>query len=76
MKSSIEDFGTGWYGLSLGLDDDDIDKLIEFLQKLKSDGSYHFHMFSTEFDSEPGGVADIQFTKKTDNEESNMDIGA
>jgi len=76
MKSSIEDFGTGWYGLSFGLDENDIDQLIEFLNILKSDRSYHFHMYSTTSDTDSGGIADIQFSRKIASETSNMDIGA
>ena len=75
MRSSIEDFKTGWYGVNIGLDETDIDKLIEFLQELKKDNSYHFHLFSTAFDSEKGGVADIQFSWKSESEISNMEIG-
>ncbi len=76
MKSSIEDFKTGWYGITIGVDISDIDKLIEYLQLLKQDDSYHFHAFSTAFDTDEEGVADIQFVRKLDTEVSNMDIGA
>lgn len=75
MKSSIEDFETGWYGIYLALDEDDIDKLIELLKVLKEDNSYHFHLFSTAFDNEPGGIADIQFSRKMESEPSNLKIG-
>ena len=76
MKSSIEDFETGWYGMKLRLDISDIDKLIEYLQLLKKDDKYHFHMFSSAFEEDSGGVADIEFSRKTDSEISNMEIGA
>jgi hypothetical protein len=75
MKSSIEDFRTGWYGLKLHLDLNDIDRLLELLVLLKDDKNYHFHIFSTAFDDEAGGVADIEFCRKDESEKSNMDIG-
>lgn len=75
MKSTIEDFRTGWYGVHIRVNEGDIDKLIEYLQLLKEDESGHFHLFSTAFDTELGGIADIQFTRRDPSEKSNMDIG-
>ena len=75
MRSSIENFGTGWYGIHIGLDCADIDILIELLQALKKDKDFHFHMFSTAFDVDPTGIADIQFARKDASEGSNMEIG-
>jgi len=75
MKSSIEDFGTGWYGMTIQLGKDDIDKLIECLQLLKQDEGFHFHMFSTAFETEIGGIADIEFSQSSSKDTSNMDIG-
>lgn len=76
MKSSIESFGTGWYGIHIRLDKNDIDKLIDYLQTLQQDDSYHFHLYSIAMDTEPTGIADIQFARLLENDKSNMDIGA
>ena len=75
MKSSIKNFDTGWYGLNISLSECDIENLIEYLQLLKNDHSYHFHLYSTAFDTDSGGVADIQFTREIESEKSNMKVG-
>lgn len=59
MKTSIEDFKTGWYGVSLGLREAELDDFIQNLQGLRSHGSGHFHARST-FAAD-GGIADIEF---------------
>ena len=76
MKSEIVDFGTGWYGLKIRLNEPEIDKLIDFLGMLKADEGYHFHLFSTVFDTVKGGVADIEFSRKTHFDFSDLEIGA
>ena len=76
MKSSLEDFETGWYGMKVRLDIADIDKLIEYLQLLRKDDEYHFHIFSTAFEKNSGGISDVEFSRKIDSEISNMEIGA
>ncbi len=58
MQAKLEDFGTGWFGLTLGLSDRDITALIERLTDLR-DSRGHFHARS-EFSGE-GGVGDIEF---------------
>ncbi|MCP4488452.1 MAG: hypothetical protein GY820_14185 [Gammaproteobacteria bacterium] len=76
MKSSIEDFKTGWYGVKLRLGAEDIDSLIDYLQMLKDDETYHFHIFSNGAESETSGIADIEISRKAGTEDSNMYIGA
>lgn len=76
MRTTIKDFGTGWFDVAISLDSGDIDKLIDFLVILKEDPNYHFHLYSTAFDKQKGGVSDIQFFRAPDKEETNMDIGA
>jgi hypothetical protein len=41
MQAGLEDFKTGWYGLTLGVKADEIEKLIAALQYLKA-GKEHF----------------------------------
>lgn len=58
MKGHIEDFGTGWFGVEIGLKEEEIDQLVAALQSLKKEKT-HFHLRS-EFEGS-GGVGDIQF---------------
>ena len=71
MQSNIEDFKTGWYGISLGLKSDEIDQLIIALQKLKNERS-HFHLRS-DFEGS-GGIGDIELYYQTDEQPSNLAI--
>lgn len=57
MYANLEDFKTGWYGLSLGLSEDEIDNLVAALQRLKSTKN-HFH-FRSNFEG-AGGLGDIE----------------
>jgi hypothetical protein len=71
MLVDIEDFKTGWFGLSIGIKKNDVDKLIDALQKIKSkDG--HFHLRSDYHGS--GGVGDIEFFILDENETDNMKL--
>jgi len=72
MKAEIEDFQTGWYGLSLGINKNDVDNLIERLIYIKNNSNEHFHI-SSNYDGE-GGVGDIEFYILDENEEDNMII--
>jgi hypothetical protein len=58
MNVEIEDFKTGWFGISIGMTPQDINRLIKRLESLKQHPKNHFHIFS---DCEgDGGVADIE----------------
>ena len=70
MHVNIEDFKTGWYGMSITLSTEDIDQLIANLKAIKEDKEKHFHFFS-DYEG-PGGVGDIAFYHNTDNFKSNM----
>ena len=71
MLAELEDFKTGWYGLSLGIKSGEIDKLISALQTLKTNKN-HFH-FRSEFEGN-GGVGDIEFFFQTEDQKSNLEI--
>jgi len=58
MQAKLEDFATGWYGLEIGLSDQDIAILIEKLNALR-DSRGHFHARS-DFSGKPG-IGDIEF---------------
>jgi len=72
MHIKLEDFNTGWYGMSITLNTDDIDQLITNLKAIKEDKEKHFHFFSDYEGS--GGMGDIAFYHNTDNFKSNIQI--
>ena len=75
MNVNIEDFKTGWFGINVSLNSEDIDSLVEQLKRLKQQPNHHFHVYSTAFDIQASGVADIQFNYEPEYErESNMAI--
>ena len=76
MRIDIKDFETGWYGLTLHLKPEDIDRLVEFLMAARSDKAYHFHIYSTAMDKQSTGVADIEFIYQPENVADNADLGA
>jgi len=59
MKTSIQDFKTGWYGIAIGLKASEIDQFIQNLDLLRAKNSEHFHARSS-FRG-PGGIGDIEF---------------
>ncbi len=71
MQTKIEDFNTGWYGISIGLKDVQIDKMIQALQKLKLSKD-HFHARSDYQGS--AGIGDIEFYWMDDDSKENMKI--
>lgn len=71
MQANLEDFKTGWYGLTLGLKSKDIDQLIATLRDLKKEKT-HFH-FRSRFEGS-GGVGDIEFYYQTDDQPNNLEI--
>jgi len=71
MEVKIEDFKTGWYGITVGLKDDQIDKIINALKLLKKSKD-HFH-FRSNYVGE-GGVGDIEFFWMENSSRDNMEI--
>ncbi len=71
MQSEIEDFKTGWYGISLGVKSDEIDQLIAALQKMKKEKT-HFH-FRSDFEG-TGGIGDIELYYQANDQGSNLTI--
>lgn len=58
MQVKLDDFKTGWFGLEVGLTDNDIAFLMEKLSTLR-ERKGHFHARS-DFSGD-GGVGDIEF---------------
>ena len=71
MRSDIEEFNTGWYGLTIGLRDSEIDELIGTLRELKKYKT-HFHLRS-KFEGE-GGVGDIEIYYQNDEVPDNLTL--
>lgn len=71
MRADIENFKTGWYGITIGMKTQQIDCLIAALEKMKSTQS-HFHLRS-DFEGS-GGVGDIEFCWMPDKTIDNMDL--
>lgn len=71
MFVTIENYKTGWYGISIGIGPNEIDLLINQLTRLKKDPDQHFHITSNY--EEEGGIGDIEFYIQ-DEEKSNMAI--
>lgn len=71
MLVKIEDFKTGWFGLSIGIKKSQVDNLIEALQKFKTEKG-HFHLRSNYEGS--SGVGDIEFYPLNDNVPDNMEL--
>ena len=70
MYVKHEDWGDGWYGVKISLNQDEIDRLIQSLQMIKDDPDQHFHI-SSDY-KEAGGVGDIEISVNTDLENDNM----
>jgi hypothetical protein len=70
MNMSLEDFGTGWFGLSIGLKQREVDLLIAALCRLKENPDSHFHAHSR--CEGKGGVADLAVCIIPDQFKENM----
>ena len=71
MKGDIDTFPSGWIGLSIGIKNSEIDRLIESIQELRTSRS-HFHLRS-EF-KEDSGIGDIEIYILEDSESDNLVI--
>lgn len=69
MKGKIDDFGTGWFGLQLGIKESEIDDLIRALEALRESRS-HFHLRSS-FEEE-SGIGDIEIHWMDESEKGNL----
>jgi hypothetical protein len=73
MRTEIEDWKNGWFGIRLSIKAEEIDGLIAKLNELKREPDQHFHLSSTY--KESGGVGDIEVSVQSDAEPSNMESG-
>jgi len=75
MIGSIEDFKTGWHGLSFAFTGEELDKLIDSLKYLKDNPDGHFHLSSKFLDGDAVGVSDVEFSVQGADETDNMQFG-
>ena len=71
MHVEIEDFKTGWYGLTIGLKKNEINQLISALKALQKKDN-HFHIRGDY--NGPGGVGDIEFYIQDENQQNNLEF--
>jgi hypothetical protein len=69
MRVEIKELSSGWHHVAIGLNEADIDVLIERLSYLKENKYQHFHIMSN-YEGEKG-IGDIEIYFQGD-EESNM----
>jgi len=72
MYVKIEDWKNGWCGISIGIDPDEIDHLIERLKMIKENPDQHFHI-SSDYKA-TGGVGDIEISAGSENEIHDMSL--
>ncbi|QJT09155.1 hypothetical protein [Oceanidesulfovibrio marinus] len=68
MRAEIEDFGTGWYEISIGINKEEIQSLINYLNELQKDDTQHFHLSSDL--SGDGVVCDIEIYVNEEGEDN------
>ncbi len=73
MNAKLEKFESGWVGISLSLDSEEIKLLIRRLSALESRSITHFHLRNEDFTLSEG-IADIEITTFGGSELSNMKI--
>ena len=70
MIAELEKWNEGWQGLSLGLRNDEIDRLISLLKEIRKDNDQHFHI-SSDCKGEPA-LGGVEIYVKTVTQEDNM----
>jgi hypothetical protein len=74
MISEIEKFNSGWCGIFLRFDSEEIDHLIRMLQLLQVGKLGHFHIENSNDFSGEKGIADIEISLKGKDELDNMRV--
>jgi len=71
MHSKLADWKNGWFGVELGLTEEEIDHVISLLEMLKKDPDQHFHL-SSDYKA-AGGLGDLLVYVQAPKEVSNME---
>ena len=74
MNVKLEDWNNGWFGISMGIDSDEVDRLIELLEMIKEDSDQHFHI-SSDYKG-TGGVGDIEISIRGKGQKHNMHLSS
>jgi hypothetical protein len=74
MYVDIEDWDNGWYGISIGIDPEEIDHFIDLLRMIKENPDQHFHIQSDYQGA--GGVGDIEISARSENKAHNMSFSS
>lgn len=72
MQVEIEEWKNGYYGISIGIDPNEMDEFIELLKMIKEDHDQHFHIRSNS--NGTGRVGDITFFTTGKDEKHNMSL--
>jgi hypothetical protein len=72
MRSQLNDWKNGWFGLELAMSPEEIEGLIVLLQDLLADPDQHFHI-SSEYEG-TSGLGDILLSVKTPEEPDDIYI--
>ena len=73
MKATMDNPGTGWVSISLSFSDEEVERLIHRLRKLKSGKAGHFHFRTDDFGSDEG-ISDIECSLMGDSDSANMTL--
>jgi hypothetical protein len=73
MNMTMEKFDSGWIGLSLELNESEIDKLMIRLTELKNRNIGHFHIRNEDFSAETG-IADLELSLSESDGIGNMSV--
>jgi hypothetical protein len=72
MHVKIEDWKNEWSGISIGIDPDEIGRIIELLKMIEEDPDQHFHISSVSKGT--GGVGDIEVFIRSEKKKHNMNL--
>ncbi len=74
MRYALDQFESGWIGVSLALRPGEVDSLISLLESLRDGVNGHFHLAATDYSGNKG-IADVEFSLQSETEADNMTIG-
>jgi hypothetical protein len=70
MKCAIEHYGNGWSEIRIEVNEDEINRMIDLLERIRDKKMDHFHAVN-KFE-EKSGVADIEISVMIESEKNNM----
>lgn len=75
MKVDVNQFDSGWFGISMALSTHDIDRLVGLLNDLRQAKITHFHAHSTLLEGAEPSVAEMEIYLASDDEPGNAAFG-